>query len=219
LIKEALYPYAENLAIVTKVGAGRGEDASWFPSIDADSLRKQVDDNLKNLGVDRLFAVNFRTFGEMHRPGTESIEEPFTVLAELQRQGLIEHLGLSNVTYKQVEEARKIAPVVCVQNHYNLVHRGDDDLIDQLAKDGVAYVPFFPLGGFSPIQSSGLNDIAARVGATPMQVALAWLLNRAPNILLIPGTSSRGHLRANLAVRDLVLGEEVLQALDTVAQN
>ncbi len=197
LIREALHPYPDDLVIVTKVGAARGDDASWRPAMEPAELVRAVHDNLRNLGVDVLDVVNLRVMGRIHEPSEGSVEEPFTALAELQRQGLIRHLGLSNVTSAQVAQARGIAEVVCVQNLYNLVHRADDALIDELADIGVAYAPFFPLGGFTPLQSSTLSDVAGDLGATPMQAALAWLLHRAPNILLIPGTSSLDHLREN----------------------
>jgi aryl-alcohol dehydrogenase-like predicted oxidoreductase len=215
LIREALHPYAAGLTIVTKVGARRGDDASWIPAQAPAELVSAVHDNLRNLGVDVLDVVNLRV-GGIHGPLEYPIEPQFTALAELQRQGLIRHLGLSNVTAAQVEYCSKIAPVVCVQNAFNVVHRADDALIDTLAAKGVAYVPFFPLGGFSPLQSEILSDVAAELGATPMQTALAWLLRRAPNILLIPGTSSLAHLRENLAAADLVLPGDALAALDGI---
>lgn len=217
LIREALHPYPEDLVIVTKVGARRGEDASWLPALSPEDLVSAVHDNLRNLGVDALVIVNLRV-GGIHGPSEGSIAEQFGTLAELQRQGLIRHLGVSNVTSGQVAEARGIAEIVCVQNHYNLVHRDDDALIDELAGQGIAYVPFFPLGGFSPLQSSTLSDVAARVGATAMQVALAWLLHRAPNILLIPGTSSVSHLQENLASAELALSADVLAELDAIGK-
>ena len=216
LIREALHPYPDDLVIVTKVGAVRGADASWNPAIAPAELVSAVHDNLRNLGVDALDVVNLRLMGRVHGPSEGSIEEPFTALAELQRQGLIRHLGLSNATSAQVAEARGIAEVVCVQNLYNLVHRDDDALIDELAAVGIAYVPFFPLGGFTPLQSAALSDVARDLGATPMQVALAWLLHRAPNILLIPGTSSRAHLRENLQAAALKLQDEALARLATI---
>ncbi len=216
LIREALHPYPDDLVIVTKVGAVRGEDASWNPAINPDELTRAVHDNLRHLGLEALDVVNFRTMGDGHGPGEGSIEAPFTALAELQRQGLIRHLGLSNVTSTQVAEASGIAEVVCVQNQYNLAHRDDDALIDELSAKGIAYVPFFPLGGFTPLQSSTLSEVAGRLGATPMQVALAWLLHRAPSILLIPGTSSTGHLRENLAAAELKLSDEVIAELDAI---
>ncbi len=216
LIREALHPYPDDLVIVTKVGAVRGEDASWNPAIKPDDLTRAVHDNLRNLGVEVLDVVNFRTMGDGHGPSDGSIEEPFTALAKLQRQGMIRHLGVSNVTSAQLAQARGIAEVVCVQNQYNLAHRRDDALIDELAAKGIAYVPFFPLGGFTPLQSTTLSDVASRLGATPMQVALAWLLHRAPNILLIAGTSSVGHLRENLGAADLALSNDVLSELDAM---
>jgi pyridoxine 4-dehydrogenase len=217
LIREALHPYPENLTIVTKVGAVRGNDASWRPAQSPAELTSAVHDNLRNLGVDVLDVVNLRITGDVHAPTEGSIAERFATLAELRRQGLIRHLGVSNVTQAQVAEAQTIAPVVCVQNHYNLVHRHDDALIDDLARQGVAYVPFFPLGGFTPLQSKGLSAVAESLGATPMQVALAWLLARAPNILLIPGTSSLAHLRENLAAAELVLPEAALSELNEIS--
>jgi len=218
IIREALHPYPANLTIVTKVGAVRGADASWNPAQSPAELTSAVHDNLRNLGVDVLDVVNLRITGDIHAPSEGSIAERFAALAELQHKGLIRHLGLSNVTPAQVAEAERIAPVVCVQNHYNLVHRHDDALIDELAKKKIAYVPFFPLGGFSPIQSGALSGIAEQLGATPMQVALAWLLARAPNILLIPGTSSLNHLRENLAAAELVLGEDVRSELEKIGK-
>jgi len=218
LIREALHPYPSDLVIVTKVGAARGEDASWNPAMAPGELTRAVHDNLRNLGVDVLDVVNLRLMGDGHGPSEGSIEVPLTALAALQRQGLVRHLGLSNVTAAQVEQGRGIAEIVCVQNHYNLAHRDDDALIDQLAIAGIAYVPFFPLGGFTPLQSSTLSDVAARLGATPMQVALAWLWRRAPNILLIPGTSSLDHLRENLAAARLSLSEAVLAELDSIGK-
>lgn len=215
IIREALHPYPDDLAIVTKIGARRGEDASWLPAFSPAELKQAVHDNLRNLGLDVLDVVNLRVmFGDGHGPHEGSIEESFSVLAELQQQGLVKHIGLSNVTAKQVAEARKIAEIVCVQNEYNIVHRQDDALIDALAGEGIAYVPFFPLGGFTPLQSSTLSDVAASLNATPMQVALAWLLQRSANILLIPGTSSVTHLRENMAAGDLQLSDEVLAVLN-----
>ena len=216
LIREALHPYPDDLVIVTKVGAVRGADASWNPAQSPAELTRAVHDNLRNLGVDVLDAVNLRVMGNIHTPSVGSIAAQFTALAELQRQGLIRHLGLSNVTSAQVAEARTIAPVVCVQNNYNVVHREDDALVDELTAAGIAYVPFFPLGGLTPLQSAVLSDVAARLGATAMQVALAWLLHRAPNMLLIPGTSSLGHLRENLAAAELVLSDSSLAELDAI---
>ncbi|MEB2844120.1 oxidoreductase [Rhizobiales bacterium RZME27] len=217
LIKEALHPYTDDLVIVTKIGARRGEDASWLPAFSAQDLEQAVHDNLKNLGLDVIDVVNLRLMFGVHGPAEGSLEAPLTALAELQRKGLVRHIGLSNVTPTQLAEGRKIADIVCVQNMYNLAHRDDDTLIDDLARDGIAYVPFFPLGGFSPLQSSTLSDVAVRLGATPMQVALAWLLKRSPNILLIPGTSSVGHLRENLAVTEVELSDAVMVELDGVA--
>jgi aryl-alcohol dehydrogenase-like predicted oxidoreductase len=218
IIREALHPYPGDLVIVTKVGARRGADGAWIPAQSPAELVSAVHDNLRNLGLDVLDAVNLRLMGGAdHGPAEESLEARFTALAQLQRQGLIRYLGLSNVTATQLAEAQKIAPVACVQNHYNLAHRQDDAMIDALGLQGIAYVPFFPLGGFSPLQSETLSAVARKLEATPLQVALAWLLNRAPNILLIPGTSSLGHLRENLAAAELVLTADVLAELDQVA--
>ncbi|ANT51542.1 aldo/keto reductase family oxidoreductase [Mesorhizobium amorphae] len=217
LIREALAPYPDDLVMVTKIGARRGADGSWLPAFSPEALTQAVHDNLNNLGLDVLDVVNLRVMFDTHGPAEGSIEAPLTVLAELQRQGLVRHIGLSNVTSAQIAEGRRIAEIVCVQNQYNLAHRGDDALIDDLGRDGIAYVPFFPLGGFNPLQSSTLSDVAARLGATPMQVALAWLLHRAPNILLIPGTSSVAHLRENLAAAELALPADALRELDGVA--
>lgn len=217
LIREALHPYADDLLIVTKVGAVRGADASWNPASSPAQLTAAVHDNLKNLGLEMLDVVNFRAWGEQHSPAEGSIEEPLTVLAELQRQGLIRHLGVSNVTARQVRQAQGIAEIVCVQNHYNLSHRHDEPLIAELGEQGIAYVPFFPMGGFSPLQSETLTRVAAGLNASPLCVALAWLLQRAPNILLIPGTSSIAHLRENLAASELVIAPELLAELDNVA--
>jgi pyridoxine 4-dehydrogenase len=217
LIREALHPYPEGLVIVTKVSARRGADGSWLPAMSRDELIAAVHDNLRNLKLDVLEVVNLRSMLGIHGPVEGSLEAPLTVLAELQRQGLIRHIGLSNVTPTQIADGRRICEIVCVQNAYNLAHRADDGLIAGLARDGTAYVPFFPLGGFTPLQSTALSDVAAALGATPMQVALAWLLRRAPNILLIPGTSSLGHLRENLAAASLVLPDEALAALDRIA--
>lgn len=218
LIREALHPYVDDLTIVTKVGAVRGEDASWNPAKSPAELTRAVHDNLRNLGVETLDVVNLRVMGDGHGPSEGSIEEAFTTLVELRRQGLIRHLGLSNATSAQVAQARGIAEIVCVQNLYNLAHREDDALVDELAGLGVAYVPFFPLGGFTPLQSSTLSEVASDLGATPMQVALAWLLRRAPNILLIPGTSSVGHLRENLAAARIQLSDEVVAKLDGIGR-
>ncbi|TGP26923.1 MULTISPECIES: aldo/keto reductase family oxidoreductase [unclassified Mesorhizobium] len=218
LIRKALAPYPDDLVIVTKIGARRGSDASWLPAYSPEELTQAVHDNLGNLGLDVLEVVNLRIMFGIHGPAEGSIEAQLAALAELQRKGLVRHIGLSNVTRRQIEEGRKICKIACVQNQYNLAHRDDDSLIDELARDGIAYVPFFPLGGFSPLQSSTLSGVAERLGATPMQVALAWLLRRAPNILLIPGTSSAGHLRENLAAAELELPAEVLRELDEVAK-
>jgi pyridoxine 4-dehydrogenase len=215
IIKQALHPYPANLVIVTKVGARRGADKSWLHALSRQELIDAVHDNLRNLGLDKLDAVNLRVGGVMG-PSDGSIEEPLTVLAELKRQGLIRHLGLSNVSPKQLAEAQKISDIVCVQNLYNIAQRSDDGFIDDLAKQGIAYVPFFPLGGFTPLQSSELDAVAASLDATPMQVALAWLLHRSPNILLIPGTSSIKHLRENLAAATLQLSPKVLAELDAI---
>ncbi|MEZ2128963.1 MULTISPECIES: aldo/keto reductase family oxidoreductase [unclassified Sinorhizobium] len=218
LIAEALHPYPDDLVIVTKVGASRGDDASWRPALSPGDLVRQVHDNLRNLRVEVLDVVNLRVPGTIHEPAEGSIEEPFAVLAELQRQGLIRQLGLSNVTLAQVEEARGIAEVACVQNQYNLAFRADDGLIDTLAAAGIAYVPFWPLGGMTPLQSSILSTVATQLDATPMQIALAWLLHRAPNILLIPGTSSLAHLSENLAAAKLTLSNEALAQLDAIGE-
>jgi aryl-alcohol dehydrogenase-like predicted oxidoreductase len=218
IIREALHPYPQDLTIVTKVGAVRGSDGSWLPAQEPQDLVRAIEDNRRNLGVDVVDVVNLRLMGDVHGPKEGSLEKPFSALAELQRKGLIRHLGLSNVTSTQVAEARRIAAVVCVQNHYNLVQRADDALIDELSNQGTAYVPFFPLGGFTPLQSSVLSEVAQDLGATPMQVALAWLLRRAPNVLLIPGTSSVTHLRENLAAGSLQLPEKALTALTAIAQ-
>ena len=218
IIREALHPYPDDLVIVTKISARRGADGSWLPAYSREELIQAVHDNLRNLGLDVLEVVNLRSMFSVHGPAEGSIEAPLTVVAELQRQGLVRHIGLSNVTPTQIAEGRKICDIVCVQNQYNIAHRADDALIDDLARDGVAYVPFFPLGGFTPLQSSALSDVARRLGATPMQVALAWLLARAPNILLIPGTSSLAHLRENLAAVDLALPDDARSALDEVAR-
>jgi pyridoxine 4-dehydrogenase len=217
IIQRALHPYPEGLVIVTKVGARRGEDKSWIPALSRQELIDGVHDNLRNLGLDRLDVVNLRVGGVMG-PSEGSIKEPLTVLAELQRQGLIRHLGLSNVSPQQLAEAQGIAEIVCVQNLYNVAHRNDDGFIDDLAQQGIAYVPFFPLGGFTPLQSSVLDSVAASLKATPMQVALAWLLQRSPNILLIPGTSSVEHLRENLAAATLQLPPKTIAELDSIGE-
>lgn len=216
LIREALAPYQDDLVIVTKIGARRGDDASWLPAFSPDELTRAVHDNLRNLGLERLEVVNLRINIDMLGPAEGSIEAPLATLAELQHRGLVRHIGLSNVTAAQVAEARPICDIVCVQNHYNLAHRPDDHLIDDLSRDGIAYVPFFPLGGFSPLQSATLSEVAESLGATPTQVALAWLLRRSPNILLIPGTSSLAHLRENLASSELILSSDALAVLDRV---
>ena len=217
IIREALQPYPKDLVIVTKVGVRRGEDASWNPAFSTEDLKNAVRDNLHNLKLDALDIVNLRIAFDTRGPAEGSIEAPLTALVELQHQGLVRHIGLSNVTPKQVAQGRAMTDIVCVQNLYNLAHRNDDAMIDELAAAGIAYVPFFPLGGFTPLQSTALSDVAKRLGATPMQVALAWLLQRAPNILLIPGTSSIDHLRENLAAADLVLPSDAVAALDQIA--
>ncbi|SNT23898.1 Predicted oxidoreductase [Granulicella rosea] len=217
IIKQALHPYPDNLTIVTKIGARRGADASWNPAFSPEALTQAVHDNLRNLGLEALDVVNLRSMHGIHGPAEGSLEEPLTVLAGLQQQGLVKHIGLSNVTAKQVADAGSICKIVCVQNLYNVAHREDDALIDSLAKDGIAYVPFFPLGGFTPLQSSILDDAAAELHTTPMAVALAWLLQRSPNILLIPGTSSVGHLRENLSAASLTLTQEILTKLNGLA--
>ena len=218
IIREALHPYPDDLVIVTKVGAVRGEDASWIPAPEPEDIKRGVHDNLRNLGVDALDVVNVRIMGKVHAPAEGSIEKQVAALAELQRQGLVRHIGLSNATSAQVAEAQGIAEIVCVQNHYNLIQRDDDALVDELAAKGIAYVPFFPLGGFTPIQSSALSKVAQTIGATPMQVALAWLLYRSPNILLIPGTSSLEHLRENMQAAQWRLPDEVRAELDAMGQ-
>jgi pyridoxine 4-dehydrogenase len=216
IIRRALHPYPAGLVIVTKLGARRPPDKSWQLAISPQDLTADVHDNLRNLGLDALDVVNYRAMGSIHGPAEGSIAEQVTVLADLRRKGLIRHVGLSNVTANQVAEAQAITDVVCVQNNYNLAHRHDDALIDDLARQGIAYVPFFPLGGFTPLQSSTLSAVAGRLGATPMQVALAWLLQRSPNILLIPGTSSVAHLRENLGAGQLTLSPETLAELDRI---
>jgi len=217
IIREALHPYPDDLVIVTKIGARRGADKSWIPAFSPAELTQAVHDNLRNLGLDALDVVNLRCMIDPHHPAEGSIEAPLSVLADLQRQGLVRHIGLSHVTPTQVAEGRRICKIVGVQNHYNLAHRDDDALIDQLARDGIAYVPYFPLGGFNPLQSSTLSAVAARLDATPMQVALAWLLRRSPNILLIPGTSSLLHLRENLAAAACALPDDAINELEHVA--
>ena len=216
IIRGALHPYPDDLVIVTKIGARRGTDGSWIPAFSPAELTQAVHDNLRNLGLDALDVVNLRSIFDVHGPAEGSIEAPLAVVAELQRQGLVRHIGLSNVTPAQIAEGRRICDIVCVQNHYNLAHRADDALIDRLAGDGIPYVPFFPLGGFTPLQSSTLSAVAQRLRATPMQVALAWLLRRAPNMLLIPGTSSLAHLRENLAAAELDLPTDALQDLNRI---
>jgi pyridoxine 4-dehydrogenase len=223
LIREALHPYPDDLVIVTKIGARRGANGSWIPALSPAELTQAVHDNLRNLGLDVLDAVNFRSMHGVdtgsHGPAEGSIEAPLTVLAELQHKGLVRHIGLSTVTPAQIAEGRRICEIVCVQNQYNLAHRSDDNMIDDLARDGIPYVPYFPLGGFSPLQSSALSEVAARLHATPMQVALAWLLRRASNILLIPGTSSVAHLQENLASAALNLPEDVIAALNRIGDS
>jgi len=215
IIREALHPYPDDLVIVTKIGARRGADGSWIPAFSRQELLQAVHDNLRNLGLDVLDVVNLRAMFGVHGPAKGSIEAPLTVLAELQRKGLVRHVGLSNVTPAQIDEGRRICEIVCVQNHYNLVHRLDDTMIDDLDRQGIAYVPFFPLGGFTPLQSSILSDVAGRLGATQMQVALAWLRRRAPNILLIPGTSTVAHLRENLSA--VTLSPQTMAELGSIA--
>lgn len=218
LIREALSPYPDDLLIVTKIGARRGDDASWLPAFEPDELARAVEDNLTNLGLETLDVVNLRLMFDVHGPAEGSLAAPLKAVADLQRQGLVRHIGLSNVTPTQFEEARDIAAIICVQNQYNLAHRDDDSFIDALAAEGIAYVPFFPLGGFSPLQSATLSDVAVRLEATPMQVALAWLLQRSPNILLIPGTSSVAHLHENLAAASLTLPEDIVAELDAIGR-
>ncbi|NVZ95023.1 aldo/keto reductase family oxidoreductase [Pseudomonas sp. D6002] len=217
IIREALHPYKDDLTIVTKVGARRGDDGAWFNASSKAELTQAVHDNLRNLGLDVLDVVNVRAMHGVMGTAEGSIEEPLSAIAELQQQGLIRHIGISNVTPTQVAEARKIVRFVCVQNLYNIAHQHDNAMLDELARDGIAYVPFFPLGGFSPVQSAVLSNVAQRLGVTPMQLALAWLLRRSPNILLIPGTSSLTHLRENIAVGELDLSDEVLAELNTLA--
>jgi len=217
IIREALAPYRDDLVIVTKIGARRGADGSWIPAFSREELTQGVHDNLRNLGRDVLDVVNLRAMFDVHHPAEGSLEAPLTVLADLQRKGLVRHIGLSHVTPAQIAEGRRICEIVCVQNYYNLAHRADDALIDDLGGEGIAYVPFFPLGGFTPLQSSTLSEVAGRLGARPMQVALAWLLRRAPNVLLIPGTSSVAHLRENLAAAQLTLSPQILADLDGIA--
>ena len=217
IIREALHPYRDDLVIVTKIGARRGEDGSWLSASSPQALTQAVHDNLRNLGLDVLEVVNLRSMLGTHGPADGSLEEPLTALAELQRQGLVRHIGLSNVTPAQIAAGRRLCPIACVQNMYNLAHRHDDALIDDLARHGTPYVPFFPLGGFTPLQSTALSEVATALGATPMQVALAWLLQRAPNLLLIPGTSSAKHLRENLTAAALTLPSDSVARLDRIA--
>ncbi len=217
LIRATLHPYPKGVVIVTKVGARRGADASWLPALSPAELRSAIEDNRRHLGLEAIDIVNLRSMRSM-APAEGPLAAELAVLIELKREGLIRHIGLSNVTARQVEQAQKLTEIVCVQNHYNLAHRGDDALVDTLAKQGIAYVPFFPLGGFTPLQSSTLSEVAAELGATPLQVALAWLLQRAPNILLIPGTSSVAHLRENVAAAALVLPPKSRAALDAIGR-
>ncbi|RKH55543.1 aldo/keto reductase family oxidoreductase [Corallococcus llansteffanensis] len=216
LIRATLHPYPKNVVIVSKLGGRRGADKSWLPALSPAELRSDLQDNLRHLGLDAIDVVNLRMMSMTPTEGP--LDKELAVLIELKREGLVRHIGLSNVTARQVEQAQALTEIVCVQNHYNLAHRGDDALIDALAKQGIAYVPFFPLGGFTPLQSSTLSEVANELGATPMQVALAWLLHRAPNILLIPGTSSVAHLRENVAAASLVLPAKSLAALDAIAR-
>lgn len=218
IIREALYPYPEDLVIVTKLGARRTPDKAWLPAMSPDELRSGLEGNLERLGLSRMEVVNLRIMGSGHGPSEGSIADKVEILATLQQEGLIEHIGLSNVTAAQIDEAQTITPIVCVQNHYNLVYRADDQLIDRLASEKIAYVPFFPLGGFSPLQSDELSELSREIGATPMQVALSWLLRRSPNTLLIPGTSSPAHLIENLAAAALSLSENCRQRLDSLAK-
>ena len=218
LIRKALAPYPDDLLIVTKIGARRGDDVSWLPAFAADELARAVEDNLTNLGLETLDVVNLRLMFDVHGPAEGSLAAPLKAVADLQRQGLVRHIGLSNVTPTQLEEARDIAVIVCVQNQYNLAHRDDDAVIDTLAAEGIAYVPFFPLGGFSPLQSAALSDVTTRLEVTPMQVALAWLVQRSPNILLIPGTSSVAHLHDNLAAASMTLPEAAVAELDAIGR-
>lgn len=217
IIKEALHPYPDDLLIVTKVGAKRGNDGSWMPAQSPEEFTQAVQDNLRNLGLDALDVVNVRSMHGIQGPAEGPMEIQITAIAELQQKGLVKHIGVSNVTPRQVADARRLVPIVCVQNHYNLAHRTDDALIDALGKDGIAYVPYFPLGGFTPLQSDTLTRVASDLGIAPMQTALAWLLQRAPNLLAIPGTSSRAHLRDNLAAATINLPASALAALDQIA--
>lgn len=219
IIREALHPYAPDLTIVTKIGATRGTDGSWNPAYSKEDLTRAVEDNLRNLGLEVMDVVNLRVMFDVHGPAEGSIETPLNALIDLQRQGLVRHIGLSNVTRTQVAQGQGMTDIVCVQNHYNLAHRTDDAMIDDLARAGTAYVPFFPLGGFTPLQSTALSDVAEALGATPMQVALAWLLQRSPNILLIPGTSSLEHLHENLASAEIELPAEAIAKLNKIGEN
>lgn len=214
LIKKALHPYASSLTLVTKVGCRRDEKGGWHPAFSAQELTRAVEKNLQNLGLERLEVVNLRSMLNVHKPQEGSLEAPLAALLELKERGLIRHIGLSNVTPKQVEDAQQMTPVACVQNLYNLANRQDDELVETLAKQGIAYVPFFPLGGFTPLQSAGLSEVAQALKATPMQVALAWLLQRSPNIMLIPGTSSVAHLQENMAAVKLTLPAQALEILN-----
>ena len=217
IIREALFPYPDNLVIVTKIGARRNDKGAWLPAMSPAEITAAVEDNLRHLGLDVIEVANFRSMTGQHAPAEGSIEAPLSALAECQRRGLIKHIGLSHITPTQLAQGRQIVEVACVQNLYNIAHRGDDAMIDGLARDGVPFVPYFPLGGFTPLQSQTLNDVAAGLEATPMQVALAWLLQRSPNILLIPGTSSRAHLRENLAAAELELPPQAVATLDGIA--
>ena len=219
IIREALHPYAQNLTIVTKVGAVRDDKGAWLPALEPADIERAVHDNLRNLGLEALDVVNLRIMGDVHKPSEGPVEKQVEALARLRERGLVRNVGMSNATAAQIAAAQRIVPIVCVQNHYNLVHRDDDALIDALAAQGIAYVPFFPLGGFTPIQSSALSSVAARLEVTPMALALAWLLRRSPNILLIPGTSTLSHLRENVAAAQLDLNDEVLAELDAIGSS
>ncbi|MBV8261886.1 MAG: aldo/keto reductase family oxidoreductase [Paraburkholderia sp.] len=218
IIREALHPYAPNLTIVTKVGAVRDDKGAWLAALEPGDIERAVHDNLRNLGLETLDVVNLRIMGDVHKPSEGPVEKQVQALAALRERGLMRHVGMSNATAAQIAAAQRIVPIVCVQNHYNLVHRDDDALIDALATQGIAYVPFFPLGGFTPIQSSALSSLSGRLGVTPMALALAWLLRRSPNILLIPGTSSVAHLRENVAAAQLELADDVLAELDAIGR-
>ncbi|WP_321947430.1 aldo/keto reductase family oxidoreductase [Paraburkholderia sp. J10-1] len=219
IIREALHPYAQNLTIVTKVGAVRDDQGAWLPALEPADIERAVHDNLRNLGLEALDVVNLRIMGDVHKPSEGPVEKQVETLARLRERGLVRNVGMSNATAAQIAAAQRLVPIVCVQNHYNLVHRDDDALIDALAAQGIAYVPFFPLGGFTPIQSSALASIAARLDVTPMALALAWLLRRSPNILLIPGTSTLSHLRENVAAAQIDLDDEVLTELDAIGSS